>query len=142
AAENYVEVIAMIKNMPGVPQSTNHSRPYLSKPTISALLETILLTPEAVGDPRNRGKGGVAGYFKYCATRDPRAFSQFFLQLLQCLPPPAYGEIEDVTELLAERILGLAKYLKPETSGVGKPSADQRHIDATAPEGNTGQNAP
>lgn len=110
----------MIKNIPGMPQSTNHSRPYLSKPTISALLETILLTPEAVGDPRNRGKGGIAGYFKYCATKDPRVFSLFFLQLLQCLPPPAPGEMtEENADDLIKRLARLARSLARERGYIG-----------------------
>jgi hypothetical protein len=52
----------------------------LTDPTARALVQAIMMAPEAVGDPSNRGKGGAAGYFKWLATREPRTFSMLLLQ--------------------------------------------------------------
>ena len=44
---------------------------------IRSLFDAIVMAPEAVGDPSNRGKGGAAGYFKWLLAKHPRVFLKF-----------------------------------------------------------------
>ena len=53
----------------------------LNKRTRS-LVEAFMTAAEAAGDPSNRGKGGPAGYFKFVAANQPRAFLRLWAQIL------------------------------------------------------------
>ena len=117
------------------PNATNDSSRSLSKLTPDALIETVVMAIEGVGDPSHRGKGGAAGYFKWFATKNPRAFLMLFLHALQLLPPqPTYGEIteENADDLLIKRLARLAKSL----------ARKRGYIVSAEPEGNIGHNAP
>ena len=112
----------------------------LSKPTPDALLDAIVMALEAVGDPSNRGKGGAAGYFKWFATKNPRAFLRLFIRALQLLPPQTKDE-EFTLEAQQKRVQAIHQRLSCPPSDVIESSADQGDLDTTAPEASIGQNA-
>jgi len=114
------------------PNATNDSSRSLSKLTPDALIETVVMAIEGVGDPSHRGKGGAAGYYKWFATKNPRAFLMPFLHALQLLPPqPTYGEITEENAFIeklariasaAVRRAGLGQNARPD--GDARPQRD------------------
>jgi hypothetical protein len=110
----------------------------LTDPTARALVQAIMMAPEAVGDPSNRGKGGAAGYFKWLATREPRTFSMLLLQILPLQMIEGDITYENVHEKLLERI---NRILQNSERARSESSADRGHIDTTVPQAGIDQNA-
>ena len=120
-------------------QTTNQQHQGSLDSPIGSLFEAIVMAPEAVGDPSNRGKGGAAGYFKWVLAKHPRVFFSLWPHILplQMINERSEKECAQIKELLVEKMLRKIVELRREK--LEKLRTDQDRINATAPLGGVGQ---
>jgi hypothetical protein len=116
-----------------VPHTANEQHQASPHSRIQSVFEAILMTPEAVGDPSNRGKGGAAGYFKWLLAKHPLAYLSALEHILplQMINEHWEQEYANIHEMLLERVTRLIEGAEREKRE--KSRADQDRLNATAP---------
>jgi hypothetical protein len=120
-----------------------------AKKLTPSLGDALLIAAEAVGDPNKGGRGGLVGYLKYLAVKDPRTFGMLLdTKMRQSadshvqkprsrIHTPGQGKeitLENVGKVFDERIESIARRFKEGRElGIDKPRKPFQSCQALPP---------